>query len=43
MWRRYRTTEGYWGFGFGHSPLGWHVQIGRWVFTTEETGYTEDA
>jgi len=33
--RMYRTMPGFWAVSVGRSPGGWHVQLGRWVFTTE--------
>jgi hypothetical protein len=33
--RRYKTAPGYVSLSIGRTPLGWHIQILRWVFTTE--------
>lgn len=41
-WRRYVTAPGYVALGAGRSPLGWHVQILRWVWTTESHEDAED-
>jgi hypothetical protein len=36
-WRRYRLYDRFWGFGFGAKGThDWWLQIGRWVWTTEE-------
>lgn len=34
-WRCFVTAPGYIALSVGHSPLGWHVQLGRWIWTTE--------